>query len=296
MWKGTTYGNGWMHRRLVSFLRHVDLRVIYAFAAVFVVPVVLMVNPASRTPIYRMYRRRFGLGPMKAFLFTVRNHYAFATCVIDKFAMYAGKKFDITISGYEIYREAARKDDPFIILSSHTGNYEIAGYSLKADKKRFNAVVYGAEKKSVMDSRRRMFDDNNIRMIEVVPGDMGHLFLINEAFCNGEVVSFPGDRVFGSGRSFTVTFLGAEAQLPQGPFRTAVSRGCEVLFVSVIKTAVRKYRITVTALDRDDRNTKRSDMPLVLAQQYSALLEGVVRENPLQWFNFYYFWKKDETV
>lgn len=38
-WTGTTFGTGWMHIYLTMFLRYVDVRFLYVFAAVFIVPV-----------------------------------------------------------------------------------------------------------------------------------------------------------------------------------------------------------------------------------------------------------------
>ena len=37
-WTGTTYGNGLMHRWLIALLRHIDVRIVYVFAYLFVVP------------------------------------------------------------------------------------------------------------------------------------------------------------------------------------------------------------------------------------------------------------------
>jgi hypothetical protein len=43
-WSGKTYGNGWMHLWLVKLLRVLDVRIIYAFAFVFILPVVLVLS------------------------------------------------------------------------------------------------------------------------------------------------------------------------------------------------------------------------------------------------------------
>ena len=56
-WAGTTYGNGWMLRHLIVMLRYVDVRILYLFSAVFVVPVCLVLN-RSRKTAYWYFRRR----------------------------------------------------------------------------------------------------------------------------------------------------------------------------------------------------------------------------------------------
>ncbi len=56
-WAGTTYGNGWMHKWLIRMLRFIDVRILYGFVSIFVIPVCLAINP-SRGLIYRYLRKR----------------------------------------------------------------------------------------------------------------------------------------------------------------------------------------------------------------------------------------------
>ena len=128
-WAGTTYGNAWMHRWLIRMLRYIDIRVLYAFTAIFVIPVCMLINPSAGI-IYRYFRRQHGYSPLKSALKTYQNHCQFSQVVIDKFAMYAGKKFRMEIEGYEHFQQLAKEPESFIMLSSHVGNYEIAGYTL----------------------------------------------------------------------------------------------------------------------------------------------------------------------
>ena len=43
-WSGTTFGNGGMHSALIAVMKVMDVRLIYAFVSVFVVPVCLILN------------------------------------------------------------------------------------------------------------------------------------------------------------------------------------------------------------------------------------------------------------
>ena len=291
-WSGTTYGNGWMHRWLVRILRAVDVRFIYAFASVFVVPPTMLVNRRSPRVMYGYFRRRHGYGRIRACAATLRNHCLFAQVVIDRFAMYAGKKFDITIDGYEHFTGLAAGKAGFVQLSSHIGNYEIAGYSLIAKEKRFNALVFGGEKASVMQGRSSLFDGNNIRMI-AMSADMSHLFTIDRALTDGEIVSMPADRVFGSQKSFSLPFMGALAKFPQGPFMMAALREVPVLFVSVMKESARRYRISVEPLSLPDNTLPARRRAEALAAEYVKHLEATVRRYPTQWYNYFDFWTLD---
>lgn len=279
-WAGTTYGSAWMHTWLIRLLHIIPLRVLYAFVLVFVVPVCLVVNPATRI-IYRYFRSQWLYGPLRAVLMTWKNFYIFGQAVVDKFAMYAGRSFEVDVEGREWYERLVEQPEGFIILSAHVGNYEIAGYTLKNEKKRLNALVFGGEKASVMLNRTKMFAETNIRMIPLM-GDMSHIFEINNALADGEIVSMPADRLLGSRKSYMLPFLRGTAQFPQGPFKLAASRHVNVLAMNVMKSSTMRYTIYVT--------------PLVepLPQSYVRELERVVGMYPAQWYNYFEFWKGNE--
>ena len=280
-----------MHRQLIAMLRVVDVRVFYAFTSLFVMPVCLLLNTNhSRTTAYHYFRRRMGYGRWRAAWHVYRNHCLFGQVVIDRFAMFAGRKFDLRIEGYEYFQALERQADGFMLFSSHIGCYEAAGYSLVSKRKRFNALVFGGEKATVMEGRRKKLDGNNIRMIPVAP-DMSHLFLVNEALADHEIVSMPADRIVGSPKAITVTFFGKEACLPMGPFTVAAMRGLDALAVNVMKTHTKEYTVYVTPL-RYDKQAPRKQQLQQLADCYAAELERRVRQYPDQWYNFYEFWNE----
>ena len=289
--KNTTSGTGWMHRQLIKMLRVLDVRVFYAFTSLFVMPVCLLLNTNhSRTSAYHYFRRRMGLGRWRAAWHVYRNHCLFAQVVIDRFAMFAGKKFALRIEGFEHFHQLELQPDGFMLFSSHIGCYEAAGYSLVSKTKRFNALVFGGEKATVMEGRKKKLDGNNIRMIPVMP-DMSHLFLVNEALANQEIVSMPADRIVGSPKSVTVMFLGAEAHLPMGPFSVATMRGLDALAVNVMKTRSKEYTVYVSRLTYD-KQAPRKEQIKQLTESYAAELERRVRQYPDQWYNFYEFWNE----
>lgn len=290
-WAGTTWGSGRLHQWLIGLLRLTDVRLIYAFSSVFVIPVCLCIRGEGRRIIYHYLRDRMGFAPLKAAWLTYRNHCLFGQVVIDKFAMYAGKRFKTDIEGYEHFLTLAQQNDGFVQLSSHVGNYEIAGYTLRAENKPFNALVFDGEKASVMENRNKMFADKNISMI-AVRSDMSHLFDINRALTDGETVSMPADRIWGSQKYVELEFLGKKARFPMGPFSVATMRAQKVLAVNVMKTAAKRYKIYVTPL-RYDLQAARKEQIRQLAQSYVDELERIVRLYPTQWYNYFEFWNKE---
>lgn len=287
-WAGTTYGTGWMHRWLIAVLKWMDIRSLYIFSSIFVVPVCLVLN-ASCGIAYRYFRHRHGFGRLKSAWKTYTNHCLFGQVVIDRFAMYAGKKFDVEIEGYEHFQHLSHLPDAFVQLSSHIGNYELAGYSLYSEEKQFNALVYFGEKSTVMENRDRMFADNRIHMIPV-SNDMSHLFEMNRVLQAGEILSMPADRFVGSTKSITLPFLGSDAKFPLGPFSVATSRGVDVITVHVMKISPKRYKAYVTPLHYD-KSASRKLQEEQLARCYVAELEKVLKMYPAQWYNYFEFWQ-----
>lgn len=290
-WAGTTYGNNWMHKWLIRLLRFIDTRILYLFVAIFIIPVCLFLNP-SRGIAYRYFRKRIGYGRLKSAWKTYVNHCLFGQVVVDKFAMYAGKKFKIDIEGYENFAHLAAKKEGFVQLSAHIGNYEIAGYTLVCENKRIFALVYAGEKESVMKNRDKMFADTNISMIAISP-DMSHLFEIDKALGESEIVSMSADRISGSSKFIEHDFLGAKAKFPLGPFSVATIRGLDVLAINVMKTSLTSYKIYVTPLPYD-KTTSRQEQIKQLSGAYVAELEKRVRQYPTQWYNYFEFWNEND--
>ena len=286
-WTGRTFGNEWMHRWLIRLLRHVDVRVMYVFVEIFIIPACLLFSP-SRGIAYRYFRRRIGCGRLKSVWLTYVNHCLFGQVVVDKFAMYAGKTFDVEIAGGEKFTELARRPEGFVLLSSHVGNFEIAGYTLVCKEKRLNALVFAGEKASVMRNRDRMFSGTNSNMI-AIRTDMSHLFEIDRALAEGEIVCMSADRINGSHKTIVHEFLGAKAKFPLGPFSIATVRSLDVLAIHVMKVARTKYKICVNPLPYDKGATRQEQVGQ-LSEAYVRELERQVLGHPTQWYNYFEFW------
>lgn len=286
-WTGNTFGTGFMHRSLIGMLKHTGVRIWYAFSAIFIIPFCLIFSPGAKTA-WHYFRRRQKYGRWKSLLMTYVNHVLFAQVVIDKFAMYAGKKMKLKVENYDIFKQLAAKDEGFVMLSAHIGCYEMAGYELVSDRKPFNALVFAGEKASVMQGRNKLFTGNNIKMIPLT-SDMSYLFKIDQALAGGEIVSIPADRVFGSAKTIKVELLGADAELPWGPFSVPAMRGLEVIAVNVMKTSVKGYTAYVTRLDYD-KDASRKQQVQQLADNYAKELERMINLYPAQWYNYFEFW------
>ena len=288
-WNGRTDGTPFMQKGLIVIFKVIPPEVMYGVMAL-VVPFYMLFKRKSYLSTYHFFRRRLGKGPLSAFFHVYLNHFCFGQIILDRFGAYAGKNYHFDIDGLPLMNTLEAQPDGFILLSSHVGNYEMAGYMLHSKSKRFNALVFAGETETVMENRQRILSQNNISMIPVRE-DLSHLFAVNAALENGEIVSLPADRIFGSQKSVDCRFFGEKASFPLGAFAMVVQKNVPVLAVFVLREGLRKYHAYVQEVTCDPQTGKREQMAQ-MAQNFAEKLEAIVRRYPTQWFNYYDFWKQ----
>ena len=286
-WKGRTDGLPWMIRSLVAVMRVLDRRAIYLVMAL-IVPFYMIFNHKGYKAIYRFFRQRLGLGPLKSFFKVYANHFRFGQVIVDRYAAFAGKRFRFGFDGNDLFLSMLNEPGGFVQLSSHIGNYEMVGYSLTSTTKKINGLFYGGESEVMMDFRRKILSMHNIGLIEV-NGSMDHIFQMNAAIDRGEIVSMTGDRMLGSPKSFRCQFMGAEANFPMGPFALAVQKDVPIVAVFCMRGKWGVYNVYVRKVTAAPGLPPRASMQ-DMAQKFAAELESIVRLYPTQWFNYYDFW------
>ena len=149
--------------------------------------------------------------------------------------------------------------------------------------------MFGGESEVIKQQRFAQFDQNNVEMV-AVKDDMSHLFTLNQALENGDIITMPADRIFGSSKSVRCNFGYAKADFPVGPFAVAALRNVPVIAVFVFKTATYRYNVIVEKVECDNADNlptkKRAE---AMAIRFAQLLERQVLSHPTQWFNFYDF-------
>ena len=289
-WKGNTGGGTLGQRGLIFFFRWWGLRLGYTFMAL-VIPLYMLFARKRYLAIYHYFRSQFGYSRWKSFAKTYQNHFLFGQVILDRFAVFAGRKdtFDVEIVGNEHYERLVHEKKGFIIAGSHIGNFEIGGYLLNSTQKKINALIYSGETAEVQKNRSKILENNNINLIPV-SDDMSHIFAINSALQNGEIASMPCDRNHGSAKAVECDFIQGKADFPIGAFLLAVSFDVEVLAIFVIKISTKKYTVFVRPISAEAAiNRKRQAENLV--KSYARELENIVKQYPEQWLNYYEFWK-----
>ena len=291
-WTGKTGGRT-LGQKALLFLFHLNHVTVGYVILASVVPFYMLFARKGYLSIYRYFRCRHGYGRFKAFCKTYQNHFVFGQCILDRFAIYAGRRnfFNVEITGNDRFSRLLDEEKGFIVASSHVGNFELSGYLLRQDKKRIHAMVFGGEAKEALKNKAKTLRVNNV---DVVPAtnDMSHIFVLSNALQNGEIVNMPCDRNFGSTKSVECDFLNGKADFPQGAFALAAVFDVPVIAIFVLKKTVSTYHIYVKPLSVEDyEQLNKQEKISGLAQSFASELETVVRKYPEQWFNFYNFWK-----
>jgi predicted LPLAT superfamily acyltransferase len=292
-WRGYTGGGFWGQWGLIMLFKLSDVRIGYYLLAL-VVPFYMLFSRKSYRAIFHYFQKQWGYSVWKSFTGAYRNHFVFGQVILDRFAFFAGKKnpFEVEIIGNEHFIRLVNGEKGFIVAGSHIGNFEIAGYLLRSEKKKMNVLVYPDETKIIQKNRSRVLEKNNIHLIPV-QNDMSHLFAVNTALQNGEIVSLPCDRNFGSAKSVECNFLNGKADFPIGAFAMATHFDVETLTIFVIKKASKKYIVYVKPIEIKEQQyplTKREKIEQCV-YSFVGEMENKIRQYPEQWFNYYEFWK-----
>ncbi len=279
-WDGRTDGLPWMHRSLVWMLRYMPVGLFYAIMDIVIVFYIFFARSYTRAT-YHYFRHIHNRKKFAAAIDVYLLFRQFGQVVIDRFAVYAGRHFEMETEGTELVEEAMTKKEGCVLLSSHVGNYEMAGYALHPTKPMY-AIMYGGEKAYVLEQRKHEFERNGIHIL--FPDDgWDYIYAIHDILERGNMLTLFGDRNFGSPKTLRAEVLGKEASLPKGPFTIANMYNQTVLCAFVMKDSRHKYHVYVRQLQADDVSS--------YARAFAKELTTIVRKYPHQWYNFYEFWQ-----
>ena len=295
-WKGVTGGHTLGQKALKILFSVAHVRVGY-FLLIFVIPFYMLFSRKGYLAIYGYFRRQHGFSPLKSFWKTYRNHFIFGQLLLDRFAVYAGQQnfFQVDNPDNDIFLAMLNDPQGCILAGSHIGNPELCGYLLKQQKKRINSLIFGGEAAEVQKNRSHILESNNVRLIPV-SDDLSHIFYINAALTNGEIVSMPCDRRVGSEKCVECDFLNGKADFPIGAFVLAIQYRVPVLALFVLKISTSLYRIHVTPIPFPQDNLSKREQINEMTKTFVCELERITKIYPEQWFNFYKFWKNENVA
>ena len=226
-----------------------------------------------------------------------KNYYVFGQVLLDKVALMAGitAKFTFAYDGEEYLRKMVEDKTGGLLISAHIGNFEMAGNMLERLNTEVHIIMLDAEHakiKGYLDSvTRRKFN------VIAIKEDNSHIYEINKAFREKQMVCIHGDRFVKGSKTMPVEFLGEKANFPTGPFYLAMKFNVPVSFVFAMKESKTHYHFFATPpryYQQQGMPQKRDRTTQTIIKDYICVLESTIRKYPAQWFNYYNFWEADE--
>ena len=222
----------------------------------------------------------------------VKHFFSFGRALIDRTAILAGQrhKFTFTFDGENHVREALAEGRGVLLLTAHLGNWEAAGQLLARLDVPVN--VTGLDNESAeMRALLTRSSDVKFRLLPLTGAPTDVIPLV-AALRRGEVVAMLGDRAYRSA-SARVDFLGGAAEFPVGAYVMAAMAGAPLVHAFSLRERGGHYHFFGFP-PQHPQMPPRSERDVYLqncAAQFATNLESVLKRDPLQWYNFFPFWK-----
>jgi predicted LPLAT superfamily acyltransferase len=296
-WKGKTRGGLTGYKIFIGVLKYLGIPFAY-FLLYFVSFYFLLFSPKAFRAIYQFYRKRLEYGIFRSILMVYKNYYVFGQVLLDKIAIMAGFRtsFSFTYEGEEYLRKMVEEGKGGLLISAHIGNFEMAGNMLERLKTKVNIIMFDAEHekiKNYLDS----VTGRNFNVI-VIKDDNTHIYDINNAFRNKELVCIHGDRYIKGSKTILTELLGEKAHFPSGPFYLAMKFNVPVSFVFAMKESKKHYHFFASPpsyYQQQSHQLKRDQTIHAIIKDYIYQMEKIILRYPAQWFNYYNFWETNES-
>jgi predicted LPLAT superfamily acyltransferase len=228
-----------------------------------------------------------------------RHYMAFAHAIVDKLDAWTGRlgSESVTFADPEALRAVARNGRGVLIIGSHLGNLEICRALASVKQRvRLNVLVH-TRHAAYFTEVLRMVGASEVSLLQVTELDAALALELKERIDRGEWVVIAGDRVpVHGGRTVDVRFLGGVAPLPVGPYVLAALLDCPVHLLFCLRRSGRNHVYFERFAERIAwRRAERDAVIACHAQRFADRLAHYLALEPLQWFNFYPYWRDEPT-
>lgn len=285
-WKGQSRGTVLGFRIYVFIIKRFGLYTAY-FVLLFVAAYFILFAFNSTKSTYYLFRKRLGYSRLGSAVNVYRSYFTFGRIQLDRVAITAGMKdkFTFEFDGVEHIENLLQKKKGGILLTAHIGNFNLAKHFFeeKHSDAIVNLVVTDFEHRQIKSYLESVTGKTKVKII-VLKQDLSHIFEMNRALQNNELLVFAADRYMKNTKTYTAEFLGEKVEFPQGPFKLAARNEIPVLFVHLMREKNFHYHFYARPFDTEKKSAKE------LLKAYLENLEKMLRKYPRQWYNYYDYW------
>lgn len=240
--------------------------------------------------------------PIPPTLTSYRHFLRFGEAMLDKIASWRGElQFGRDVVFAAGAEETLNISDPRgkLLLASHLGDVEACrALAQLQGNKTINALVFSENAQRFKQIMAEMAPQAGLNLMPVTDIGPETAMLLQEKLDRGEWIAIVGDRIAvnpqrgGEWRVCWSRFMGQDAPFPQGPFILAAILRCPVNLIFALRQQD-KLRIYCEPF-ADPLLLPRADRQQALQQcidRYAERLEHYALQSPLDWFNFFDFWR-----
>lgn len=261
--------------------------VLHLIAAYF-----LLFAPASRRASSDYLGRALGRPAHWRDLY--RHFFTFAATIHDRVYLVNRRfdLFDFEVHGEDMLHRLLADGKGLFLMGAHLGSFEvIRAISRKHQDLRVAMLMHEDNAQKI----NAMLAAINPEAVQDIIG-LGHIdsmLKVRERLDDGGVVGMLVDRTPGNDTLYPVQILGADANLPGGPFRMAALLQRPVVFMTGLYLGGNRYAIHFEPLADFSAVARGQRDAAVQAAitRYAALLDQYCRKVPYNWFNFFDFWQ-----
>lgn len=193
-----------------------------------------------------------------------------------------------SIEGEQHFKAARASGRGTLLLTAHMGNPEVGAVGLGTHFEPVHVLYWRDRFATAEEFRTRMRLRGNVHGIPVDASPFAAVPALR-ILQSGGIVAGHGDRDF-SDQGWPVSFFGATAKLPPGPFMLAARANALILPTFFLLTPERRFRVIYEepmSVEGDGAVEERAHAAM---HAWAAILERRIREFPDQWYCFYPFW------
>ncbi|MGS0675920.1 glycosyltransferase family 2 protein [Shewanella sp. 125m-1] len=231
---------------------------------------------------------------------SLKHFFAFGNAALDRIDAWCDriKLEQVDFPNREMLANQLLAGNGAVLLVSHLGNLELCrAISIHQRQVKVNVMVLTQNAENFNKVLKQLNPDSSLNLIQVTELGPSTSILLQQKIEAGELVVIAGDRTSSqtAGRVIYQDFLGEPAAFPQGPFILAGLLDCPVYTMFCLRQNGR-YHVHLEHFANTLKGPRagRSERIEQAVNEFSRRLAHFALKEPLQWFNFYDFWRKDE--
>jgi predicted LPLAT superfamily acyltransferase len=229
---------------------------------------------------------------------TARHFHSFAATILDRVFLMTDRYdcFDLQIHNHSLIAEQLERQQGCILIGSHLGSFEVLRITgvLKCDLP-IKILMYPQHNEMMVS----ILSELNPRLSEniITLGQPDTLIRAKESVDSGSIVGLLGDRVTDNNKTVKCRFLGQQTLFSQGPILLASLLKAPVFLFFGLYLGGNRYAIHFEQFAEEillERGSREAGIEY-WTQRYAERLEHYAKLAPYNWFNFYDYWRQDET-